>query len=137
MDNNRDSQSLRSLRRRNKLLSIILGLVCVAALILPMQGREHQPYSFEAAAQTDLEKARSAYAETGENADLYRLALALCRQAYLEGEGFDPAELCDCGRELYRRAKAGALDLETIGDPEDTTAMLALLRDYGVTPTES
>lgn len=137
MENKQDSRSLRSLRRRNMALSILMCVICAAALILPMQGRQHEAYSFEAAARIDLEAARSAYAETGENADLYRLALALCREAYLAGEGYDSAELCDCGRELYRRAKAGALDLETIGEPEDTTAMLALLGDLGVTPAES
>lgn len=136
-DENQGERKLNALRKRNMALSILMCIVCMAALLLPAQGREQSAYAFESAADFDLEAARSAYAETGENAELYRLSLALCRAAYLEGADYDPAALCACGRELYRRAKAGNLDLEEIGDPEDTAAMLALLKDYGVTPNSS
>lgn len=131
------SRDIQRLRRRNIGLSVLLCLICIAALILPMQGKQSQPYAFERAAGIDLAAARAAWTESGENESLYTLALALSREAVLAGEGYDASELMDCGRELYRRAKAETLDLEAIGDPEDTLAMIALLRDMGVTPAES
>ena len=137
METNRDHQSLQKQRRRSIALSVLLCLICIAALVLPMQGKNAQPYTFESAAGIDLADARAAWAQSGENTDLYLLALALSREAVLAGEGYDASELLDCGRELYRRAKAETLDLEAIGDPEDTLAMIALLRDYGVTPADS
>ena len=137
MENKPDSRELRKIRLRNMALSVLVCLICGMALLLPMRNRAQQAYSFESAVSIDVEAARADYAANGENDDLYALALALCRQAYLEGEAFDPSELCDCGRELYNRAKAGALDLEKIGDPADTTAMINLLRDFGVTAVDS
>jgi len=137
MDNKRDSREIRKIRLRNLALSVIVCVLCGMALLMPMRNKVHEAYSFESAASIEIEAVRTEYAQTGENEDLYLLALALCRQAYLQGESFDPAELCECGRELYRRAKAGDLDLEKIGDPADTTAMLNLLKDYGVSAIES
>ena len=137
MQNNRDEQSLQKIRRRNIGISALLCLICIAALILPVQGKDAQPYAFESAAGIDPAAAQAQWQASGENEDLYRLALALCRQCYLEGEAFDPAGLQECGRELYRRAKAETLDLEAIGNPEDSLAMFELLRSFGVTPAES
>lgn len=137
MENERESKELRRARRRNLTLSILVCVVCGLALLLPMRGANKEAYRFEVAQTFDAVKLRANYAENGDSDALYRLMLTLCREAYLEGETFDPAELRDCGRELYRRAKAGEIDLEKIGDPTDTTAMLALLKDFGVTPTDS
>ena len=137
MENNRDSYDLRKIRRRNLLLSVVACLICMAALLLPMREKVYKAYSFESAVEINVSAARSAYIETGSNEDLYSLALALCREAYLQGESFDPAELRSCGLELYRRAKEKTLDLEKIGDPTDTTAMIDLLKDFGVTAVDS
>ena len=134
MENNRD---LRKIRLRNLLLSFVVFVFCMAALLIPMKNKVQEAYSFDSAAGIDVAAVREAYAAGNANKDLYDLALALCRQAYIEGEAFDPAELCECGRELYRRAKAGTLDLEEIGDPADTTQMINLLKDYGVTASNS
>lgn len=131
------SELRRRTRRRNMLLSILLCGVCAAMMLLPMQFRASAPYAFDVAADVDPAAAREAYARDGGDAELYRLLLALCRQEHLNDPAFDADVFRACGRELYRRAKAGTLDLETIGVPEDTSAMLALLRDYGVTPAES
>ena len=127
----------RNFRKRNMILSILLCIICAVALVVPQQSMIQEPYNFESAAGIDLESAQSTYAEHGDNAALYRLTLAHCRKAYLLGDNYDGTELCACGRELYRRAKAGTLDLTTIGDTDDTAAMLALLRSYGVTPATS
>ncbi|MBQ3575244.1 MAG: hypothetical protein IJA26_06220 [Clostridia bacterium] len=138
MENKRDSREIRKIRLRNLALSVLVCLICGMALIIPMRNKAYEAYSFESAASIEIDAVRAEYAATGENEALYQLALALCRQAYLEGEAeFDSAELCECGRELYSRAKVGTLDLEKIGDPADTTAMLNLLKDYGVTAMES
>ena len=131
------SELRRRTHRRNMLLSILLCGVCAAMMLLPMQFRARSPYAFDVAADVDPAAAREAYANDGGDAELYRLLLALCRQERLNDSAFDADEFRACWRELYRRAKAGMLDLETIGVPEDTSAMLALLRDYGVTPAES
>ncbi len=137
MENKRDSYDLRKIRRRNMVLSVIACVICLAALLLPMRNKVHEAYSFESAAEINVSDARSAYIESGSNEDLYALALALCREAYLQGENFDPAELRGCGLELYRRAKEKTLDLEKIGDPTDTTAMINLLKDFGITAVDS
>lgn len=137
MKNRRETNEIGKVRRRNLLLSILVCVVCGLALLIPMRDSGYEAYSFEVAEQWDLETLRSVYIETDKNEDLYRYALALCRAAYLEGEAFDASELCECGRELYRRAKLGDLDLEKIGDPDDTTAMLSLLKEYNITPAES
>ena len=137
MENMTNSQVRARTRKRNVLFSILFCCFCVAVLILPMQHKASESYSFDVAADIDLVTARDSYVQNDGNAELYRLLLAYCRQEGLLGSGFDADEFCECGRELYRRAKEGKLDLETIGIPEDTTAMLTLLRNYGVTPTES
>ena len=132
-----NSQVRARARKRNVLLSILFCCFCTAVLILPMQHKASESYSFDVAANIDLATAREAYVQNGENAELYRLLLAYCRQESLQDSGFEADEFCECGRELYRRAKEGKLDLETIGVPEDTIAMLTLLRNDGVAPTES
>lgn len=134
MENRQDKRAMRPLRKRNMALSILLCVLCALVLILPAQSKRHEAYSFDSAIEIDLEDARFAYAQSDENAALYRLALALCRAQYLSPEDFDPAELRECGFELYRRAKNGTLDLEKIGNTDDTIAMLELLKEYGVTP---
>lgn len=135
-ENRQDRRAMRNLRKRNMALSILLCVLCALVLILPAQDKRHKAYSFDSAIEINLEDARSAYAQSGENAALYCLTLALCRAQYLSPETFDPAELRQCGLELYRRAKAGILDLEEIGNTDDTIAMLELLKEYGVTPVE-
>lgn len=137
MKNRCETNGIAKARKRNLFLSILICVVCGLALLMSMRGGGYEAYSFEVAKQWDLETLRSVYVETDKNEDLYRYVLALCREAYLEGEAFDASELCECGRELYRRAKLGNLDLERIGDPDDTTAMLSLLKEYNITPSES
>ena len=124
----------RAMRGQKIGLSLLIGLVLVG-LILLLPGRpEAVPYAFEGGEGIDVEQAEAAFRASGENADLYKLLLGLCRQASLSDSGAFDARLRLYGDELYARAKRGALDLETVGDPSETTPMLELLRTVGAAP---
>lgn len=120
-------------RKRIVILSVMLCVMLAAIVfIAPASRAPVAPYSFDIAAGMDLNEARSAYKATSANAELYAYILCLCRQHYLGGNLSN--ELVSLGGELYARAKAKTLDLETIGDTRDTSAVIELLNDLGVTP---
>jgi len=135
-----DKQAFSSLRRARKwkiALSVFIGLTCASLILTLSASPANEKYSFESGADIDIDRARSTYQSSGSGADLYVLLIGLCRQVYIGGSAVDTQELCFYGRELYARAKASELDLETIGNTADTMAMLGLLNELGVTVTTS
>lgn len=115
------------------MLSLLICAACAALILLvPMAKRSEAAYTFESVRGTDLQTARAAYEDDASNANLYRLLLTLGRQYALDSEACDRETLCVLGRELYDRAKAKTLDMEEIGDTDDTIALLNLLRELGV-----
>ena len=123
-----DSRSLRTV------LSYAVCFICIVLILLPSLKGKDEKYPFLSAENFDPDAERQDYLSGGSNESLYRYLLALCRERYLNEETFDSEAILDPGRELYARAKAGSLDLETIGVTDDTIALLGVLREYGISP---
>ncbi len=115
------------------LLSVLIGVVGILVVVLCGVAAPAEPADFSAGAELTVEQAQAAFDQTGTNEDLYALLITLCYQDQ-QNPGSVNEALAQYGTQLYDRAKAGTLDLETIGDQKLTTEVLSVLKKLGIRP---
>jgi hypothetical protein len=129
------SQADRTCRRKTVLiaLSILFAILLISSVLASnLLFVESAPCSFEQGKNISIDQAQAIFRQSSRNEDLYVLLVALCYQVQTNSNNDYSDILVQYGKELYARTRAGTLDLEKIGDPEQTTAMLQLLSLYDV-----
>lgn len=117
-------------------LSVVAGLICVAAIVLFGRGMtRNDEYVFTAGKDIDVESAEETYLETGSNEDLYTLLLGLCYQLKTDEKPEHIQMIRKYGTEMYDRVKDGKLDLEKLDeDQEQTMAVIDMVNSFGIKP---
>lgn len=120
-------------RRRGLLLSLITVLLCMAAAVFAGQlQRQGTPFPFAHLSEVSAEEAEEAYAVSKAPEDLICLLKVLCCKAELSGETAAGEKIAHYGTELLTLAKEGVIDLQELGEADETLIeLLRLIRGYG------
>ena len=114
-------------------LSLLVTVLCIAAvffgskLVKQQRGFPLGDLSSVSAADT-----RAAYETSGDARDLIAHLKVLCYQAEVQDNAAVTAEIAQRGTELLDMARAETVDLEQLGQSDDTLLdLLRLIRSYG------
>jgi len=111
--------------------AILLLLMAAGTMFAAQQRAAQAPFDIGDYGGVDIEKAESDYRAGGTNAQLVLLIKALCYRQQALGEAGWTEKLAAYGRELFDRARAGTVDLETVDDGEVMLKVLKVLRMAG------
>lgn len=127
------SEQTPSRQRHARLLSVVIALLCVAAVFLGSGFlRQKQGPSFGGYAGADVQALCLAYEQSGDVHDLIIYLKALCYQAGTEQNKAAEPEIVRYGTELLNLAREETIDLEELGKTDDTLLeLLRTIRSYG------
>jgi hypothetical protein len=111
--------------------AVLLLLLTVGTLLTAQYQDSKAPFDIGDYGSVRIADAKKAFEADGTNEQLMLLIKALCyRQESLGETGWsDPLFLY--GRELYSRARAGTVDLQTVDDEDVMLKVLKVLREAG------
>ena len=117
-------------RRRGLILSLVTVLLCMTAAVFAGQiRRQGTPFPFAHLSEVSAEAAEETYAAS--KALIYLLKV-LCCKAEVSGETTAGEKIAHYGTELLTLAKEGAIDLQELGEADETLIeLLRLIRSYG------
>ena len=120
--------------RRNltRTLSVVVGLLCLCFSMFAVRaGKKEEAFRLGDFSGVDVEEVRAAFDESQSSENLVELLKVLCYQAVVEeNESVEP-QIAQYGTLLYDRAKAGEVDLSTLGDDETMMELLGYIRSFG------
>ena len=126
--------SAKETRGRAQLLgfSAVLLMLLVAGTLFAAQFRAvDAPFDIGDYSSVVIADAEKAFQSGGSNEQLILLLKGLCYRQEALGEAGWAAKLAAYGRELYSRAKAGTVDLETVDEENVMRQVLKVLRESG------
>lgn len=128
-----DSGRAQPRQHHARLLSVIIALLCAAAVFLGSGLlRQKQGPSFDEYAGADVQTLCLAYEQSGDVHDLIIYLKALCYQASVEQNEAAEPEIARYGTELLDLARAEKIDLEELGEADGTLLeLLRTIRSYG------
>ena len=128
-----DSGRAQPRQHHTRLLSVVVALLCVAAVFLGSGLlRQKQKPSFDEYAGADVQALRLAYEQSGDVHDLIIYLKALGYQASVEQSEAAEPEIVRCGTGLLDLARAEKIDLEELGEADGTLLeLLRTIRSYG------
>lgn len=117
-----------------RILSLLTAVLCVIAIAVGSRMLESKEgFTLGDFSGVSVSGARDVYEASGEAEDLIYLLKVLCYQAEVEGSEAAAADIVSFGTELLDMAKAEAIDLEELGDADETLLdLLKMIRSYGV-----
>lgn len=116
-----------------RFLSLLTTVLCFVAIAVGSQMLKSQEgFPLGDFSGTSVDDAREAYETGGGAEDLIYLLKVLCYQAEVEGSEEAAADIARYGTELLDMAKAETIDLEVLGDADETLLdLLKMIRSYG------
>ena len=120
-------------RWRGLILSLVTVLLCMTAAVFAGQiRRQGTPFPFAHLSEVSAEAAEETYAASKAPKDLIYLLKVLCCKAEVSGETTAGEKIAHYGTELLTLAKEGAIDLQELGEADETLIeLLRLIRSYG------
>ena len=123
------SQQVR--RNLTRTLSVVVGLLCLCLSMFAVRAGKEEAFRLGDFSGVDVEEVRAAFDESQSSENLVELLKVLCYQAVVEeNESVEP-QIAQYGTRLYDRAKAGEVDLSTLGDDETMMELLGYIRSFG------
>ena len=120
-------------QKKARTLSLLTTVLCIAAVLVGsrmMKAQEGFPLGDFSG--VSAETTQAAYEESGDVQDLIHHLKVLCYQAEVEGNEAVEADIALYGTELLDMAKAETIDLEELGEKDETLLdLLKLIRGYG------
>ena len=115
-----------------RLLSVLTAVLSVVAVFVGANLLKNKDFPLGDLSALSPDQTRAAYAESGDVRDLIVHLKALCYQAHLHENKALTDEIAHCGTELLDMARAGTIDLETLGASDDSLLdLLRLIRSHG------
>lgn len=120
-------------QKTTRLLSLLTAVLCFVAIGVGSQMlKSREGFPLGDFSGVSAEDAREAYEAGGGAEDLIYLLKVLCYQAEVEGSEDAAAEIVRYGTQLLDMAKAETIDLEVLGDADETLLdLLKMIRSYG------
>ncbi len=120
-------------QKNARLLSLLTVLLCIVAVIFGSRMMKAQEgFPLGDFSDMDPDTTLSAYEESGAAEDLIYHLKVLCYQAEVEDNQSVIAEIKSYGNELLAMAKTEEIDLEVLGDQDETLLdLLKMIRSYG------
>ena len=130
--NNRNAETTPN-QKKARMLSLITVLLCFAAVFIGSRMmKAHEPFPLGDFSGVDPSVSLAAYEESGEATDLIHHLKVLCYQAEVAGNTAVIGEIEEYGNELLAMAKAEEIDLEVLGEADETLLdLLKMIRSYG------
>lgn len=116
-----------------KKMTLMTTLVALLFLLATLFGGQLQqkPFDIGDMSGVDIAAAETAFLQNQTNENLVKLVKALCwRYAAAEDESVAES-LVEYGQMMLDRAKAEAIDLEYVDDPDHMLQVLAVIRELG------
>lgn len=116
-----------------RMLSLITCVLCFAAIFVGGRLLKHQEsFPFDDFSGISTAETLSAYEESGSAEDLIVHLKALCYQAKIENDPSVREDIADYGTILLDMARAEEIDLERLGNKDETLLdLLKMIRGYG------
>jgi hypothetical protein len=111
--------------------AILLLMLAAGTLFAAQQRASETAFDIGDYGGADIAKAECTFKVGGTNAQLVLLLKALCYRQQVLGEPEWTEKLAGYGRELFDRARAGTVDLQTVDDGEAMLKVLKVLREAG------
>lgn len=120
-------------QRITRILSLVTALLCVLAVFVGSRMvRRQQGFPLGDFSQADVVAAQQAYERSGDAEDLIYLLKVLCYRVEVQGEDSLADSIADYGTQLIDMAKSEEIDLEVLGESDDTLLeLLKTIRSYG------
>jgi len=121
-------------KRRAVLLGVTVTLLIIGSALTLIAGqlqRSAAPLSIGDYSHVDIQMAEADFSGEPSNDALFTLIKALCYRKEILAETAWDEKLLFYGRELYARARAETVDLETIDEEQVTLSVLSVLREIG------
>ena len=114
-------------------LSLLVTVLCIAAVFFGSRLlRQQRGFPLGDFSGVSVTEARAAYEASGDARDLIAFLKVLCYQAEVESNPAVTDEIARYGTELLNMARAETVDLEQLGQSDDTLLdLLYLIRSYG------
>lgn len=110
---------------------IMLVLLLAGTLVGSMMLRSQRPFNIGDYRHVNIQDAEEVFRQTGSNESLVLLLKALCFRQESLGENSWTGQLLSYGQELYARARAETIDLQTADQEQILLQVLAVLRAVG------
>lgn len=132
-EQNQTARSHESRQKTVRALSLLFSVLCIVAVFIG-SGLRRQKAGFPLGdlSGVQLAQAKAEYEESGDVHKLIAYLKALCYQAEVAGEASAEDEIRRCGTQLLDLARAEVIDLEELGDEDETLLdLLKLIRAHG------
>jgi len=130
--NNRNAETTPN-QKKVRILSLLTVLLCfVAVFVGSRMMKAQEGFTMGDFSGIDPVATLAAYEESGDAKDLIHHLKVLCYKAEVEGDQSVIEEIETYGNELLAMAKAEEIDLEVLGEEDETLLdLLSAIRSYG------
>lgn len=123
-----------SRRSLTTILSVVTALLCMGLSMLAIrmtQNQQEDTFLLGDFSNVKWEDSLDTFQNSQSSQDLVELLKVLCYRAEVEQDAAAEPLIKQYGTLLYDRARAGEVDLSTLGDDETMLELLRLIQSYG------
>lgn len=116
-----------------RILSLLTSALCIVAVFLGSRlFQQQEGFPFGDLSGVSVEATKEQYMQSADAKDLIAYLKVLCYQAEVIGDEKAEAEIASYGTSLLDMARSEQIDLEELGDEDETLlALLKMIRSYG------
>ncbi len=115
-----------------RFLSLAVVVICMLLSTRVARAKRNGTFTLGDFQGVSAQQAEEAWQETQDVNDLVYLLKVLCYQAEVEKDSDVADKIASYGTALFDRAKAGLIDLEEMGEDDETLLeLLRLIREHG------
>lgn len=120
-------------QKKTRMMSLALSALCIAAVFIGSGLlRQREGFTLGDFSGVSAGETLAAYEKSEDARDLILYLKVLCYRAEVEGEAALSDEIAARGTELLNLAREETIDLEALGDEDETLlSLLKLIRSYG------